>query len=310
MPKITVCGLGLMGQRMMQAIDQHPQFSIHSIYDLDPKLVDKTASQYSCKAATEEDELLNSGADCLYIATPPAHHLSLATKALNSKLPIFLEKPLSSDLKQAKEFCRQAKHASVAINFPFATLPVLEQWQKELASQDCGEVLRAEIHHHFSSWPRSWHKAGAWLAENEEGGYLREVFSHFAFLALRLLGPLRFGRAATLFDSSQETETRCCAQLFAGDTEVNFNSAVGGAAPDSNHFIVYASKKSYRLRDWGELHTADAEGWHEAKIRQSSLANQLDELQKMLSGSRHQLATADEALEVMKIVETLRECAD
>ena len=46
-----------------------------------------------------------------------------------------------------------------------------------------------EMNFHFSSWPREWQSnASSWLASKEQGGFLREVFSHFVFLHYRIYG--------------------------------------------------------------------------------------------------------------------------
>ena len=56
-------------------------------------------------------------------------------------------------------------------------------------SGSLGGIVAADVRLHFARWPRDWQAGAAWLAERQEGGYVREVFSHFAYLIQRLLGP-------------------------------------------------------------------------------------------------------------------------
>lgn len=47
MQNIGIIGLGIMGQRMLQAAYRHDKFHVLSVWDLDKAAIDKTLSKYS-----------------------------------------------------------------------------------------------------------------------------------------------------------------------------------------------------------------------------------------------------------------------
>ena len=54
-----------------------------------------------------------------------------------------------------------------------------------------GEDRGIDIVVTYPHWPRAWQVEADWLRFAAEGGYVREVISHFLFFSARVLGPLR-----------------------------------------------------------------------------------------------------------------------
>ncbi|MFT4647516.1 MAG: 1,5-anhydro-D-fructose reductase (1,5-anhydro-D-mannitol-forming) [Glaciecola sp.] len=307
---IAVIGLGLMGQRMLSALGGQREFDCRLVWDLDPEATRKMSTQFGIPAAGSWREILeNEVIEALYIATPPASHGEYTRAALAAGKPVFVEKPLTVDLQDGEDLVRAAEESDlpVVVNFPFATLPGLERIQREITSGEAGAVLRADIQLHFSQWPRTWHNAGPWLSGPKEGGFLREVFSHFAYLTQRLLGPLEL-QSGSLGRTAQGTEEWAAAQFLAGSTPVFLSGGAGGAAPDFNRWTLYCENKSYRVEDWSMVQISDGAEWSDLMPEPGEshgLDKQLSEWSKALRGEPHALATAIDGCQVMRCVEAL-----
>ena len=114
-----------------------------------------------------------------------------AAQALAAGKAVFLEKPLSVDVAAADAFARRHAADRVAVNFPS---PLRSRSSGCESGSTEGAVAAPggfQIEVGFAKWPRPWQEAAAnWLAGPAEGGFTREVVSHFLFLTRRLLGPL------------------------------------------------------------------------------------------------------------------------
>ncbi|MCP5024299.1 MAG: Gfo/Idh/MocA family oxidoreductase [bacterium] len=307
---IAVVGLGLMGRRMLSALSRQDEFVCRTVWDLDVEQTAKIAGQGSFQAADSWQSILqDDGIEAVYIATPPASHGSYARQALAAGKPVFVEKPLTVDLADGESLVQAAQDSGlpVVVNFPFATMPGLARMVREVQSGEAGALLRADIQLHFSQWPRTWHNAGEWLSGPKEGGFLREVFSHFAYLTQGLLGPMRL-QSGTIGHGSGQTESWAQAHYQAADIPVFLSAGAAGAAPDFNRWTLYCGNRSYRVEDWSKVQISDGSRWYDLMPEAGEshgLDKQLTEWAKALRGESHGLATALEGCQVMRCVEAL-----
>jgi predicted dehydrogenase len=172
------------------------------------------------------------------------------------------------------------------------------------------EALAIEIG--FARWPRGWQQgAASWLARRAEGGFTREVASHFLFLTRRQLGPLVLQEARASFPPGDAAETAIQARLTAGGVPVTLSGGVGTTPKDDHN--LWTLNDSIRLRDWSFAERRGADGnWAEApdampneRMRPLVLRQQLAGVAAMTRGAAHSLATLREALEVQEIVEAI-----
>ncbi|MFT7667953.1 MAG: 1,5-anhydro-D-fructose reductase (1,5-anhydro-D-mannitol-forming) [Planctomycetota bacterium] len=310
--RVGVVGLGLMGRRMLGSFAAHEGFVALAGFDLDGHTRQSVAAEFGFAEADSLDALLRrTDLDFIYVATPPTSHLTLAKAVFDSERPLWLEKPLAVDLQRAEELVDLAEKSAQpsALNFPFATLPGLNRFERELTDGTAGKILRAEVTLHFSQWPRTWHKAGPWLAGDIEGGFLREVFSHFAYLSQRLLAPLEV-KYSSVTRSAGSGETRVVADLLAGEVPLSLTGGAGGSAPDFNRWTLYCENRSYRVEDWAKVSTSDGGPWEVLELEpgeSEGAPSQLDELAQLLRGNPNRLPSLRDGLNVMRCVEGLLE---
>ncbi len=308
--RLGLIGFGIMGERLLRAALDHAQeFVIPSgVWDPSPAAATRLAGVAGAPAMLASAEAVIAGCDCLYVAAPPAAHVPLAEAALAAGRSVFLEKPLATDLAQARAFVAGAAGARAAVNFPMASSPAVAQlmdWKAGLTPQS----LAIEVA--FAHWPRGWQlDAASWLARRAEGGFTREVVSHFLFLTRRMLGPLALLEASATFPDGDGAETAITAVLTAGAVPVTLSGGVGTTPKDDHN--TWTLNGSIRLRDWSFAERLADGIWAQAadalpneKMRPMVLRGQLRAVAAMTRGEPHNLATLAEALEVQEIVEAI-----
>jgi predicted dehydrogenase len=150
------------------------------------------------------------------------------------------------------------------------------------------------------------------LTGRAEGGFTREVGSHFLFLSRRLIGPLSLLSAKTSYPA-EGSEIAIEADLKVGSLPARFVGTVGQTdIDDSNEWRLIGSKGEMRLRNWSLADHRIGEGdWVEApsmpveKMRPISVKLQLDALIEAAAGRKQPLASLREALDVQLIVEQI-----
>jgi predicted dehydrogenase len=302
---IGVIGTGIMGRKMIAALQQHPRFRVVAAWDPDANALQAALAQASgVRAAAGVDDLVDDAAvQAIYIASPPAWHAGAVRRVLQAGKGCFCEKPLTHDIAEA-EALREAVLQSrlpFAVNFPFARGTAASRMRSIVQSGELGPVLSARIHLRFARWPRAW-QAGAstWLAGPAEGGFTREVLSHFAFQALRLFGPAAVADVELQREPGQ-AETALRARWVHREVQVSVDAAVAGEVADDNRFEVQGERGSVALTGWSRL---DYRG--EVSERVDNTAHTLDGLAALLEGrAEHGLASIDEATAVVCCIETI-----
>ncbi len=291
---IGIIGLGVMGRRFITGLKANPDFSIVGAYDPAPAAVD--VPRVESVAALLSDPAVA----CIYIATPPATHEELVRAVVEAGKAVFCEKPLTADPGSARRCLAAVERAGVpaAVNFPFATAPAAVRMKELVETGALGEDLSAHLTLRFRTWPRGWQQGAAgWLAGPEQGGFTREVVSHFMFLAGRLFGPGRIVEKQ-VERGPNGSETRLHTVLQFAKARMTIDAAVAGEAEEFNRFEVKGSKDIAVMSEWyrlthsgGDIEPARADG------------HQIAELARLLSGQKSRLATFEEAADVVDLIE-------
>lgn len=302
---IGVIGSGIMGRRMLAALGQHPGFAVAAVWDPQPDaLAQGLALAPGAATAASLDALVALPAvQALYIASPPAAHLAGVQAAASLGKPVLCEKPLAANLAQAQAL-RDLVHTSalpLAVNFPFARSFAAGRLLQAQRSGALGTLQQATVTLRFAHWPRAWQAGAAdWLAGPAQGGFTREVLSHFVFLALRLFGPAEVV-VQRLDRQPGQTETALKAELHHAEATVVIDAELSGDIADHNRFELVGSAGRIALTDWYRLD-------HGGPLteRTDPSAGTLDGLAELIAGTPgHGLATVDEALAVVRCVEAL-----
>lgn len=313
---IGLIGAGIMGERMLRAIlAQSPELvRAAGIWDPSAEAMARIAGELPQVARMRDPAAVIAASDCVYVASPPASHLGHAREALAAGKSVFCEKPLAIDVADSRAFVTEAGRRG-AVNFPFASSPAVSQLQDWVAGGTIAGSRRIVIEVAFATWPRSWQAdAAGWLDRREQGGFTREVVSHFLFLSRRLGGTLHGLQASVSFPEADRSERRIEARLLAGDIPVTLTGSVGTTQKDDhNIWMLEGEGGAIRLCDWSLAEQRQPDGsWQRApdaltqlEARPVALKRQLEGVAKLARGEPHQLATLQEALNVQEIVEAI-----
>ena len=303
-----VLGAGIMGERLLRAAPGQEAVRIAGVWDPSGEALSRLATALPELPVMESADAVIAASDCVYVASPPATHLAHARAVLAAGKALFCEKPLAVDVAEAEAFVAEAGAARAAVNFPFASSPAVLNLTQWLVGRAPAAV---EVRVDFATWPRGWqHAAAGWLDGRAQGGFTREVLSHFLFLARRLFGPLVLETASAEFPEAGRSERRVTAWLRAGPVAVRVTGEVGAtSAEDSNSFTVDGA---VRLRNWSIAERFEDGVWQpdpaaipQERARPLVLQRQLAGVAAMSRGEPHHLATLTEALEVQRVIEAI-----
>ncbi|MFG1819711.1 Gfo/Idh/MocA family protein [Kribbella sp. NPDC049174] len=261
--RLGIVGLGAMGRELFTAALPHPDFTVTRAADLDPATIARLGAEHPSVAfSTETKDVIGSDdVDAVYIATPPGTHAALVVPALQAGQAVFCEKPLSVSAADAEAMlsAAQASGRAAAVNFSLSDRQSTRYVEAAIADGRVGEVLAVEIQLAFPVWPREFQAAATWVGERAQGGFVREVFSHFAYLTDRLVGPLELVHGV-LDHCGAGSEMAAYGLMRAGDIPVQLTGVVG-AQPTTYEWVLRGSRQSHRLSNWRDLFVAEGNGW-------------------------------------------------
>ncbi len=314
--KMAIIGLGIMGRRMLENAIAHPAFEVSRIWDPAEQSVASARMLAPDVEIARDAAGAIDGADVVYLACPPGPRKAYALAASIAGAGVFMEKPLGTDNTSSEDLLKQLQSARLpaVVNFTQASSRGFDELRRAIDTGETGELLGIDIVVTYPAWPRAWQADADWLRFRDEGGYTREVISHFLFLAGRFLGPLTLRSALPRYPKDPALcELDMLARLETADGRpVSVFGTTGGAQPDRQEVTVRGAKRSYQFREFYQLWQSDGGPWTETldwsqgeDPRRSALQRQLSELDNWLHGKPHKLATAQEALDVQRLVEAM-----
>ena len=311
--RIGIVGLGIMGRRLLGAIRRHPGFEPGPLWDPSEAARERAGGIAPDATIAKSAAAVIAEAEVVYLACPPVPRKEYAMQAAAAGKPVFLEKPLGVDMAASRDLVERLSDAGVpsAVNFTQAASPALAEIRRALQAGEMGELIGVDILVNYAAWPRAWQAEADWLRFRAEGGFTREVLSHFLFLSARLAGPLRPVWARPSFPEQELAETHLLARLeSANGAVVSILGTVGGALPDRQEVTVKGSRRSYRIVDFYQLDVSDGGPFAVARVpdgdaREEALHAQLSELAICVAGQPNGLASVEEALAVQQWIEAL-----
>ncbi len=297
---LGVIGLGAMGSEMLGIAVDHPEYKV--VLAADPARPAPAGIAHTRDAQRVID---HPDIDAVYIASPPSTHAGYAVQAMKAGKAVFCEKPLAVDLDEGAEMVSVAAELEAvnALNFVLSDRAASVEVGRALRAGEVGTVLGVDVRLLFPEWPRAFQREAAWVAGREQGGFLREVASHYLFLTDRLLGPLT--RSHTRIDYGPAAETTASGLLAAADGVPVRVSGQVAAGPETYEWTLYGSKASYRITEWGRLLKGDGAGWREVTPDgpRGDERTRLTEFARAVRGEPTTLADFSAGLRVQRLIE-------
>jgi len=317
---IAVIGLGVIGRRMLEQTRKRSDLRISAAWDINHAAMTAAAADFphAPLAADARAAIEAPGTDIVYIGTPPAWHRQYTEMAIAAGRKVFCEKPLAVDLADGEAIVKALADSGTAngVNYVFASAPAVAEMESRLLAGAIGAPRLVEIRLFFSRWPRDWQASAGWLAWREEGGFVREVLSHYVYLLRRLLGPAVIETASIGWqDDPALCERSALARLACGHVQVLVSASAGGSGPDVVEFTVRGETGALRLENWFELSASDGARWSpiahcglgpdRPDPRTAAYQSQLDSLAMLARGEPQPIPDAGVALEVQRMIEAI-----
>ncbi len=114
MLKIGVLGAGHLGKIHIKCIKNIPEFELVGFYDPNDAVAVEAAQKMGVKKFNSIDELIDA-VEVVDIVTPTLSHYDCAARALKKSRHIFIEKPITNTIEEAKSLMALAQEASVKV---------------------------------------------------------------------------------------------------------------------------------------------------------------------------------------------------
>lgn len=112
MLKIAVIGLGHLGKIHVKCIQMIDNYQLIGVYDTQIAVAQQVAKEYNT-TAFEKLEKLIAAADVVDIVTPTVTHFEIAKQVILKGKHLFIEKPITNTLTEAKELCQLAHSKNI-----------------------------------------------------------------------------------------------------------------------------------------------------------------------------------------------------
>ena len=112
--KIGVLGAGHLGKIHIKCIKEISDYQLIGFYDMDETNARQVETDLGIKRFNSIDELVDA-VDIVDIVTPTLSHFECASQAMRKSKHVFIEKPLTTTLDEAKDLINLANEANVKV---------------------------------------------------------------------------------------------------------------------------------------------------------------------------------------------------
>src|SRR3989344_2325110 len=156
MIRTAVLGLGYMGQNHTRILCGLENVSLIAVCDIDEAKTNKIAKQYKVRPYKDyrimfQKEKLNA----VFICLPTVFHFSSAIIAIKRKIAVFIEKPITVNLKQADQLIKASQLYKVPLMVGHIERfnPVVNEIKNRIKLKELGKIFK--IHTRRFSPPTS-----------------------------------------------------------------------------------------------------------------------------------------------------------
>lgn len=110
MLSIGVVGLGHLGKIHLKLLQEIDHYHVAGFYDSSKEVAQQVEKETGAKAYESFEDMLND-VDVVDIVTPTLYHHHYASKALRASKHVFIEKPISATIEEARDIERLAEEA-------------------------------------------------------------------------------------------------------------------------------------------------------------------------------------------------------
>ena len=112
--RVGVIGVGYLGQHHARVFSGLEGVELVGIADIDSRITEETACKYGCGCFSGYADLIRE-CDAVSIVTPTSTHHCIAMDCLNAGKDLFIEKPITERMDEAREIIEAAEKNSLIL---------------------------------------------------------------------------------------------------------------------------------------------------------------------------------------------------
>lgn len=185
MIKVGIIGAGYMGKTHGTVISKEKNVKVTGVADIKKERAEELACMLGARVYSDIDKLIDSGIDAIFVTTPNTMHLEPVIKALERDIHVFSEKPMATNLKDAKKILKASEksQAIYQLGFNRRFAPVYK-YMKSLILDKQFKPFSAHI-----KMNRGELKNPDWVGDPKiTGGFLYETTIHLFDMVRWLIG--------------------------------------------------------------------------------------------------------------------------
>lgn len=181
--RVGCVGTGFIAGQHLAALARFPDVEIVAVADAARERVQGVAQQYQARAYDDGSSMLDAEElDAVWVCVPPFAHGPVEDAAIDRGLPLFVEKPLATDLPTAARLAARIRETGLltCVGYHWRSLDVVKETARMLRDTPAQLVTGA--------WLDRTPAAPWWSQRSTSGGQLVEQTTHLVDLARLLMG--------------------------------------------------------------------------------------------------------------------------
>ena len=247
MIRVGVLGVGNLGQHHARVYSQINGVKLVGVVDIDPLRSTEVARKLKCDHFSKPEELLGL-VDAVSVVVPTSEHFSVASLFLKSGVHCLLEKPMTTDLKEADALLALAKKHKALIQVGH-----IERFNPA--------ILAIKALKRFEPLFIEAHRLGPYSPRNVDIGVVLELMIHDIDIVLELVGrPVKkvqavgvpvLSHSEDIANVRLDFEGGCVANLTASRVTTKKERKIRIFSTDAYMSVDYLAKqvKLYRLKE-------------------------------------------------------------
>ena len=150
MPRLNVAviGIGNMGQHHIRNYFEMPQVNLIAVCDVNEEKGENLAKKYNCLFYKDYKKMLTEQKiDAVSIAVPTSLHCRVACDVLGKGVNVLLEKPIATNLTEAKEIINKAKEKNLKLMIGHIERfnPAIQRLKELITDKRLGDIISINI---------------------------------------------------------------------------------------------------------------------------------------------------------------------
>lgn len=290
MLKTAVVGAGTVATNgHLPLLKRNPRVDLKAVCDADEERAKSAANKYGINYETDTEQLFNSyNLGWVHICTPVQTHLEIAKQAIDTDIPVLIQKPITNTISEFNELKDYSESNSVPVTAVHnqAFLPLIRDLRAEINGGSLGEILGVDVVLAGEGRPDETPR-GSWVFDLP-GGEFEEGLPHPIYLALVTGGYPKSEQS--IFASSRLFETYDHNIQYDG-VGVSYESKSGAlcsikvlaGGPEQNKVHVYGSNGSLTV-DLTTMNRIQNTSWKNSPSPVQVINNNFIQLGDILSG--------------------------